>query len=138
MSVGLRLATAVATIAVLLAGVLPAGARPVKNGRDRHARTVRCNYSRIDPGDVSHDLQTDAASASHDARSIPARTCASSIVNSPSANDAIAPDAVAVVAIAAAQWPVPASCVPAIPAPRSAYRYTPLHPRSGRAPPARQ
>jgi len=138
MSVGLRLATAVATIAIVLAGVLPAGARPVKNSRDRHARTVRCSYSRIDPGDATYDLQPDAASASHDARSIPARTCASSSVNSPSANDDIAPDAVAVVAIAAAQWPAPESRLLAIPVPRSAYRYTPLHPCSGRAPPVRQ
>lgn len=138
MSVGLRLATAVATIAILLAGVLPAGARPVKNSRDRHARTVRCSYSRIDLGDFTHDLQTDAASASHDARSITARTCASSSVNSPSANDDIAPDALAVIAIAAAPWPASDSRVLAIQAPRSAYRYTPLRPRSSRAPPVRR
>ena len=48
MRVVLRLATAVATILVLVVGVMPAAARPAKNLRDRQGRTIRFSSNRVD------------------------------------------------------------------------------------------
>ena len=56
MRAALRLATVVATILVLVVGVMPAAARPAKNLRERHGRASRVTSSRIDAADFGLEV----------------------------------------------------------------------------------